>query len=227
MIEHLPAYIPWTFGLATVATLLLFYRAAKKSVPVLPGLLTWLVLQSVLALIGVYSADLKAFPPAIVLFGILPAMLAAVLPFLVPKGLAFIDNLSVSRLTYLHAVRVPVEIVLWWLFLHGAVPGLMTFEGRNFDIVAGITAPFVAFFGVTKERLGKSVILAWNIVCLGLLLNVIVHAFLSTPSPAQQIAFAQPNIAVLYFPFSLLPTVVVPIVLFAHLVSIRHLVMRR
>lgn len=227
MTEHLPAYIPWTFGLTTVATLLLFYRAAKKSVPILIGLLAWLVFQAALAINNVYNSDPEAFPPAIVLFGILPAILAVALPFLIPKGRSFINNIPASRLTYLHTVRIAVEIVLWWLSLQGAVPELMTFEGRNFDIVAGITAPFVAFFGVAKRRLGKSVILAWNITCLGLLLNVVVHAFLSAPTPVQQMAFDQPNIAVLYFPFSWLPTFVVPVVLFAHLVSIRQVVMRR
>lgn len=226
MIEHLPAYIPWTFGLTTFATLLLFYGAAKKSVPVLFGLLAWLVLQAALALSNVYSADPEAFPPAIVLFGLLPAILAVALAFLLPGARSFIDDLPAARLTYLHVVRVPVEIVLWWLFLQGAVPELMTFEGRNFDIVAGITAPFIAFFGLTKGRLGKRVILTWHIACLGLLLNVVVHAVLSAPSPLQQMAFDQPNIAVLYFPFSWLPTFIVPIVLFAHLASIRQLMKR-
>jgi hypothetical protein len=45
----------------------------------------------------------------------------------------------------------------------------------------------------------------------------------STPSPLQKIAFDQPNIAILNFPFSWLPTFIVPIVLLGHLVSIRQL----
>ena len=39
----------------------------------------------------------------------------------------------------------------------------------------------------------------------------------------QQFAFSQPNIAILYFPFSLLPACVVPLVALAHLVAIRRL----
>lgn len=45
----------------------------------------------------------------------------------------------------------------------------------------------------------------------------------STPSPLQKFAFDQPSIAILYFPFSWLPTFIVPIVLLGHLVSIRQL----
>jgi len=49
---------------------------------------------------------------------------------------------------------------------------------------------------------------------------------LSAPSPIQKIAFEQPNIAILYFPFCWLPTFIVPIVLFSHLVAVRKLVLR-
>jgi hypothetical protein len=222
--EQLPLYIPWTFGLTTLAALFLFARAAQKPASVGVVLLPCLIVQGGIALSNLYNANPQALPPAIVLFGVLPALLLVVLPFLIPKGRDFIDNLSISRLTFLHVVRVPVEIVLWWLSVYGVVPELITFEGRNWDIVAGLTAPFVAFGG--RDRLGRSGMLAWNMICLGLLLNVVVHAFLSAPSPFQQMAYDQPNIAVLYFPFSWLPTFVVPVVLFAHLASIRQLLQR-
>ena len=46
-------------------------------------------------------------------------------------------------------MRVGVEVVLFWLFIKRVVPESMTFEGRNFDIISGITAPFVAYFAYT------------------------------------------------------------------------------
>jgi len=61
------------------------------------------------------------------------------------------------------------------------------------------------------------------VMCLLLLLNVVITAIFAIPSPVQKIAFDQPNIAVLYFPFNLLPTIVVPLVLFAHCVAIKRL----
>ena len=99
----------------------------------------------------------------------------------------------------------------------------MTFEGRNFDILAGITAPIIAYFGLTKTTLSRQTILLWNFICLALLLNIVINALLSAPSPIQKFAFDQPNIAILNFPFSWLPTFIVPIVLFGHLTSIRQL----
>lgn len=99
----------------------------------------------------------------------------------------------------------------------------MTFEGRNFDIAAGITAPFVAWFAFKNKDIRRKILLAWNFICLALLINIVVTALLTAPSPIQKIAFDQPNIAVLYFPFSWLPVFIVPVVLFAHLSSIRQL----
>jgi hypothetical protein len=170
-----------------------------------------------------YNTDTNVFPPKLMLFGILPAILVIILPFLTRSGREFIDSLPLKNLTYLNVVRIPVEIVLFWLFVYKAIPELMTFEGRNFDIISGITAPFIAYFGLTKTKLSKQMILIWNFICLGLLANIVVNSLFSTPSPIQKFAFEQPNIAILYFPFSWLPTFIVPIVLFGHLTSIRQL----
>lgn len=71
--------------------------------------------------------------------------------------------------------------------------------------------------------LGTKALLVWNIICLSLLLNVVVNALLSVPSPVQRFAFEQPNVAIWYFPFVWLPGCVVPLVLLAHVAAIRQL----
>lgn len=232
MIENLPTYISMTFGLTTVTTLLLFIwtirnstseQAQKKIMPIFFGFTIWLTTQAVLSLKNIYNTDTSFFPPKIMLLGILPAILTIVLLFASSKGRQFIDSLPLKNLTYLNIVRIPVELVLFWLFLNKAVPELMTFEGRNFDIIAGITAPFIAYFGLTKLKLSRQTILIWNFICLGLLLNIVVIALFSAPSPIQKFAFEQPNIAISNFPFVWLPTFIVPIVLFGHVASIRQL----
>jgi hypothetical protein len=233
MIDNLPTYISLTFGLTTLVTLQLFIwtirnsnseQTRKKATPIFIGLTFWLIIQAVLTYKNIYKSDTNSFPPKIMLIGILPTILTIFFLFATSKGRQFIDSLPLKNLTYLNIVRVPVEIVLFWLFLNKAIPGLMTFEGRNFDIFAGITAPIVAYFGLTKAKLNRKSILIWNIICLGLLVNIVVNALFSAPSPIQIFAFDQPNIAILNFPFSWLPTFIVPIVLFGHFVSIRQLI---
>ncbi|HEU4789308.1 MAG TPA: hypothetical protein VFS71_06465 [Flavobacterium sp.] len=232
MIENLPSFITITFVVTTLVTLVLFYwtihssskdATRKKANSILFGMMIWLLIQAVLSFNNFYNSNVDLFPPKIALFGVLPLIITIVLLFAKAKGREFIDSLPLVNIIYLNVVRIPVEIVLFWLFLYKAVPELMTFTGRNFDIIAGITASFIAYYGCTKVLLSRKVILIWNLICLALLINIVVIAILSIPSPMQKFGFDQPNIAVLNFPFSWLPTFIVPIVFFGHLVSIRQL----
>lgn len=234
MIPNLPIHIILIFGLTTVATLVLFIWiiknssleiTRKKSGVITVGLIVWLILQAIVTLNDIYNSNLSSLPPKIMLLGILPPILVIILLFATSKGRQFIDGLPLKNITYLNIVRIPVEIVLFLLFINKAIPELMTFEGRNFDILAGISAPFIAYFAFRNQKLNRNILLIWNFICLGLLLNIVINALLSAPSPLQKFAFEQPNIAILNFPFSWLPTFIVPIVLFGHLVSIRQLFM--
>jgi nitrogen fixation-related uncharacterized protein len=231
--ENLPIYISISFIVTSIVTLLLFYWAItnsssenirKKSKSILLGLTIWLFIQAVLSLKNVYSLNTNSFPPKIILFGIAPTILTILLLFISKKGRAFIDSLDLAKITLINTVRIPVEIILYLLFINKVIPELMTFEGRNFDILAGISAPIIAYFGIQKGKFSSNTILIWNFVSLGLLINIIINALFSAPSPFQKFAFDQPNIAILNFPFSWLPTFIVPIVLFGHLVSIRKLI---
>ncbi len=219
--ENLPTYVSIVFGLTTILTVGLFYKATNNSKTTLLILLTWLALQTAIGLSGFYTVT-DTIPPRFLLL-VLPPMLFIVGLFTTSKGRQFIDSIDTKTLTILHTIRIPVEIVLFWLFVNKTVPELMTFEGRNFDILSGITAPAIFYFGFIKKQLDRKIILIWNFICLALLLNIVTNAILSAPFPFQKFAFDQPNIAVLYFPFNWLPSCVVPLVLLSHLATIRQL----
>jgi hypothetical protein len=222
---YLPLYISLTFGITSVITVFLFYKATNNSYKTLFVLLGWLALQAFVAITGFYTVT-GSMPPRFILLP-LPALLCIIALFTTPGGKRYIDSLNTQTLTILHTIRIPVELVLFWLSVHKAVPQLMTFEGRNFDIISGITAPLVWYFGYVKKQMGRNLLLLWNFICIGLLINIVVNAVLSAPFPFQQFAFDQPNVAVLYFPFIWLPCCVVPLVLLSHLVSIRQLLKQK
>ncbi len=209
------------FSLTTFLAVFLFFKAANKSVMTLWVIFAWLTLQAMLARSGFYTVT-DSMPPRFVLM-VLPAILTILFLFFSEKGMNYTDRLNPATLHLLHVVRIPVELSLFWLFQAGAIPQLMTFEGVNFDILAGITSPIVYFLAFRKNVLSKKVLLYWNYACIMLLANIVIHAILSAPSPFQQLAFDQPNIAILYFPFNWLPAFVVPVVLYAHLASVRKL----
>jgi len=220
--EHLPVYINIVFVLTTILTLLLLYKATQHLKPLIIAILLWLALQSAIGLSGFYTVT-TGLPPRLALL-LFPPIILIISVFFRKKATAYIDGFDVKTLTLLHMVRIPVELTLYWLYLHKAVPQIMTFEGRNFDILCGLTAPLVYYFGYIKKLLHRNVLLAWNIGCLVLLANIVITAVLALPSPIQQVAFDQPNIALFYFPFIWLPGCIVPVVLFAHLATIRRLI---
>lgn len=219
--ENLPAYISILFGITTILTAWIFYKAAGNSKPVLLVILVWLAVQTFIASSGFYTVT-DTLPPRFLLL-VLPPFLGIAGLFMSPKGRKFINGLDLKSLTILHTIRIPVELVLFLLFTYKAVPELMTFEGRNFDILSGITAPVIFYFAFIRKQFGRRIILFWNVICLGLLVNIVGNAILSAPFPFQQFAFDQPNIAVLYFPFIWLPCCVVPLVLLSHLAAIKQL----
>lgn len=222
--ENIPLYVDVIFILTTFLTVLLFYKASQNSRIALAIIITWLFAQVLIAFSGFYLVT-DTIPPRFLL-AVGPPLFFLLALFVIPQGKGFLDRLNLKVLTMLHVIRVPVEIVLFLLFVHKAVPMLMTFEGRNFDILSGLTAPLIFFFGFRHEQPKRIVLIIWNVVCLWLLINIVFFAALSAPSPLQQFAFEQPNVGVLHFPFIWLPSAVVPIVLLSHLASLRLLLAR-
>jgi hypothetical protein len=102
----------------------------------------------------------------------------------------------------------------------------MTFEGRNYDIMAGLTAPIVAFM-IMKRSISKTSVIIWNLVCLGLLLNIVITAILSTPSPWRVFMNEPANYIVTYFPISWLPGLLVPLAYYLHLFSLKQVILQR
>lgn len=218
----IPSYVEAVFIATVLLTLWLFVKSAKNKTIVTIICIAWLGITGVLAYNDFFK-DTSGLPPHFI-FAVAPPLVAIILLFVTSAGRGFINNIDLRSITLLSIVRIPVELVLYWLFLNKEVPELMTFAGRNFDIFSGITAPlvyFICFRGGTVTN--KPLLLIWNFVCLLLLLNIVINAILSLPFPFQQFAFDRPNIAVLYFPFAWLPSFIVMAVLFSHLVAISRL----
>ena len=214
MMLQLPLWITGLFLFTTVITLVLFFVSNNKPFKGLTYIIVWAIFQSILAFIGFYRV-MDTFPPR---FSLLLPPIVITLTYLLTgkrKELMVLNrNLKLS--TFIHTVRIPVEIILLYLFAHKMVPQLMTYEGRNFDILAGITAPIIGWL-YYKDRISDKALFLWNITCLALVCFIAINAILSAELPFQQFGFEQPNKALIYFPFILLPAVVVPLVIYQHI----------
>ena len=223
--ENLDWYVYVLFSATVVFSAWLFIRATGYSKTVIVMISAWAILQSVLGLLGFYhqAGSMTTRFPLLVI----PPILFLASRFFTKQGKEFIDNLDLKKLTIFHIIRIPVEITLLLLFIHKAIPEAMSFEGRNFDILSGLSAPIIYYFAFVKESLGKTAMIIWNLACMFLLLNVVTNAVLSLPARYLQYGFDQPNIAVGFFPFLLLPALLVPLALFSNGAAIRKLALNK
>ncbi len=196
-------------------------QAARATGVAAAAIALWLGLTAAIAASGVLAPAPDRMPPNLPVLAF--TMTLALVLTLGPLGRRVVAALSAPKLVGFQAFRVPVELVLFMLAVNGAGPELLSFEGRNFDIVTGLTAPFAAW--LVLRRPNRLVVIGWNLLGLGLLLNVLIHAVLSMPGPMQKI-FVQPGPEVVAtFPYIWLPAFLVPLAFAGHILSLRQALM--
>ena len=135
-----------------------------------------------------------------------------------------------EKIIKLQVFRFYVEVLLWALFASALLPIQMTFEGINFDVITGVTAVLlttrVAGF-LLIDKLPKIVITLWNLIGLGLLINIVVIAILSMPTPFRYFMNERANTIVTEFPISLLPAFLVPLAYMLHILSLRKALLKK
>lgn len=179
----------------------------------------WLVFTVALASAGVL-ARWEATPPRLVL---LPLAVLGTM-FLAGRTTTFGQLLDATPPAWpiaLQAFRLPVELLLWALFVDGRIPERMTFAGRNLDVLVGLSAPLVAW-AVARGRLPRAGVVAWNLAGLGLLANIVVIALRSAPGPLNAGWGGVPSTVIAEVPFVWLPAFLVPLAVFGHVVSLRQ-----
>ncbi len=203
------------FLLITLLTLFLFYTGTGKNIRIVLIFIAWQILIGILSYFEVFKEKPLLFPLAIIA--------TTLLSFLSFKMVS-IEKLNTNYLLGIHIIRIPVELCLYQLFVKGQIPEIMTFTGWNFDILIGLSAVVILIYqSVKKKNFAKSYFLFWNIIGLLFLSVIVIIAILSSPLPIQKFAFDQPNVALLEFPYSFLPTCIVPIVFISHFLLIKHL----
>lgn len=182
----------------------------------------WASVLTVLSINGFY-ADFSQFPPRLLLMGALPPILVVLFLALSGRLDTLLASLQPSWPIYLQSFRIPVEILLWMLFIQQLLPEQMTFEGRNWDILVGLTAIPAGYFFMKKGNYRLKAAAVWNVAGLLLLGNIVTIAVLSMPSPLRIFTNEPANQIVATFPFAFLPGLLVPLAFSLHVISLRQL----
>lgn len=147
-------------------------------------------------------------PPPIFLLLVPAAIATILLARSKPVG-----RVGIGWLIGYQSFRILVEIFLWWGHREGVVPVQLTWEGRNFDVLTGVTAPVMAWLA-SRGQASPMLVRVWNLAGLALLINVVTVAALSMPTPFQR--FHPTNVFVVEAPFVWLPLFLVQSALFGH-----------
>jgi len=184
-------------------------------------LMAWVIFISLLSISG-FIQDFSTLPPKF--FSVLIIPLIGIISLMFTKTLKeillFIPPQNIIRL---QSFRIAVEVLLWLLFIQNLLPVQMTFEGRNFDILSGVSAPIIAHFCFMKKNWSRTAAIVWNLIGIGILINIVVIAILSMPTPFRFFMNEPANTILTYFPFIFLPGLLVPLAYGLHLVSLTQL----
>jgi hypothetical protein len=224
--------------IAIVALVLAWLRWRLRAPwPLLAAIVAWQALMAGLALAGYFSRfdqPWRAVPT--VAASAAMALWLARRPF-VGHGLGgaigtWLSAAPAWAWVALQGFRVPLEVLLYSLYRRGVIGPQMTFVGYNFDIAVGAAAlPLAAWMAWRVQRQrpaapharhSPAVVVAFNLLGLALLLNIVVIAVLSVPFPFQLFTAEPANRVVAGFPFVWLPTLLVPVALLGHVVSLRR-----
>ena len=179
----------------------------------------WLALTALAAASGVLRRFDLVPPP----FGVLVLAVTALGIGVAcsPIGTRLVRGLPLWALVGSQVFRFPLELLMHRAYVEGIMPVQMSYSGRNYDIVTGITAGLLAVW-LAAGPVPRIVVAVWNAAGLALLVNVVTVAIVSTPvfrwfGEQQQLTF------VTYPPFVWLPAVLVTAALMGHILVWRKL----
>jgi hypothetical protein len=192
--------------------------AARDALLAAAGAAVWMTATDMVARAGLLRRW-DAVPPPLVLLLLSILAVAAAIAF-GPLGRR-LSALPLWVLVAVQAFRFPLELTMHAAYERGVMPIQMSYSGRNFDILTGLSAIVVAAL-IAAGWAGRRLALAWSIGGTILLINILTVAVLSTPLFAY-FGDDHLNTWVTYPPFVWLPAVMVLAALTGHLVIFRRL----
>jgi hypothetical protein len=210
-----------------VVALIARYLSARIAVRALGGLCVWLIYAGLLGYMGVLKNTALRPPGIAFLFVPILLFLVVFVVFTVRSSAGARLALAVPLwiIVGVQCFRIGVELFLHQLWIGGLVPKMLTFEGANVDIYIGASAPLISWLS-SQKRWGMKLALAWNVLGLLSLANVVIRAVLTAPGPFNLIHTEVPNRMMGTIPFIFIPGFFVPLAVSLHVLAIRFIVIR-
>ncbi len=200
------------------------YMSGRSALWLAAGLLVWFIYAGLLGYLGIIQ-NTTMRPPGIALI-IVPVLVCLFLFIVIVVRSDAGARLALAFPLWIilgtQSFRVGVELFLHRLWIDGLVPKMLTFKGANVDIYIGASALVIAWIS-TRGRLGMKLALAWNVLGLLALTNVVIRAVLTAPGPLNLIRTEVPNRMMGTFPFLFIPGFFVPLAVVLHVLAIQSI----
>lgn len=185
----------------------------------------WLILLFTLAKNGFFAVT-TSFPPRLIISIVVPSIAILLFSFST-IGVRLLNAVPAHSLILMQSFRIVVEILIWYTYVESKLPIQMTFEGKNADILSGLLALPAGYYLWKYKKDSPKLVLAYNLTGIALLLNILIVAVLSFPTPLRYFTNEPSNIIISRFPYIVLPGVLVPIAIAMHVFSLRKMVLNR
>ena len=186
------------------------------------GLISWLVY---IYLIGVSGFLLNYdFPPRFFIFLVLPAFIFTGIFIYKNRKSEWINNIPKSWLIYFQTFRIGVEVLFVYSISVGLLNKEVTWEGYNFDLLMGISAPLIGLLVFNWKLIPQKIALWWNYLGIFILMSVI-FLFVSSLYFPQLYGSETPLLpkSAGSFPSVLIAGFLMPSAIFIHFLSIVQL----
>jgi hypothetical protein len=181
--------------------------------------LLWMAATGFAADSGVLREWDRTPPPmAVLVLGIVGIVVAITFTAV---GTRLARSIPLWVLVGVQGFRLPLELAMHEMSERGVMPSVMSYSGRNFDIITGATAIALAV-AIRLGVAGRRAAWTWNLLGSALVLNVVVVAILATPMVGL-FGPTQLNVWVTYLPYVWLPAVMVVAAMAGHLIIFRAL----
>ncbi|MFK7949654.1 MAG: hypothetical protein AB8G11_18830 [Saprospiraceae bacterium] len=165
-----------------------------------------------------------SLPPRVPLLIFVPLIVVTTIFYFRNRNDEVLHNIPKTYPIYYQSFRIMVETLLLYTFYAGILTQKATFEGWNFDVIMGISAPFVAYFIYPKLDKYHSLAKAWNILGIFMVLFVAfivatsfyLPSFWNSDTPTMSTQFVE-------LPYLLVAGFLAPSAIFIHVVALMQL----
>ena len=198
-------------------------RKARKAWNwILGSFAAFLLVISLLSIRGFFSV--ASLPPRFLII-LLPNAVFGVylLSFRVSGAFSFLKYFPAALLVGVQFYRFVLEFLVWEFHQQKLVPLEITYGGRSFDFLIGISSLVAAFLLYKKVRHAKKIGVLFNVFGMASMVNIIFIVATSFPSPFR---LFETNYLPTFFPGILIPGFIAPFAIYMHLLSLKQLIYR-